>query len=278
MTTLRFKQVDVFTAVPFQGNPLAVVFGADDLSGSEMQRIACWTNLSETTFVLVSEKADFGSRIFSPTTELPWAGHPTVGTGHAVRELGLLPADKDHVTMECQAGLIPLIIDGEEFLAEVPSPRIVPTRPDLNRLRTALGNDSAVDPLLVDVGPLWMATMVDSLDSLYGIRPDNASLSELSQSLSSVGVSVYAIDKNELHVRSFAPAVGVIEDPVCGSGNAAVAVHAKTTGLDTLVGRSYTAIQGHALGRDGRVRVKIEDDRLFIGGRSTTVVDGEIRI
>lgn len=279
MTKLAFKQVDVFADVPFHGNPLAVVFGADDLTQSEMQEIANWTNLSETAFFQSSDKADYRLRIFTPRAELPFAGHPTIGSAHAAREKGLVSPERNSIVQECISGLVPMTIEDDVIMARVPVARVLDKSMDVGRLQGCIGAGGA-DPMIVDVGPHWMVARIDSVDALYSLPINFADLAQWNQNTGTVGLNVYAVDKQgQVHVRSLAPNDGIPEDPACGSGNAAVAVHIETTGQSENTGKSYTARQGRALGRDGRIKVRIADNNeIYIGGQSVTVIDGEIGI
>jgi len=277
---LRFKQVDVFTNEAFHGNPVAVVFGADELTDDEMQTVASWTNLSETTFVQTSSKADYRLRIFTPRFEIPFAGHPTVGTAHAIHEANGKLGAKEEMLQECEAGLIPIRVDANGgILVRVPTPKIVATHIDDGALRAAMGDLDWADPRVIDVGPRWMVARLESCGALYDLPVDESRLVELSDKTDSVGINVYTIDsRDRVHVRAFAPAAGVFEDPVCGSGNAAVGAHIRASKLDAVVGREYVAHQGAAMGRDGEVRVRLEGVDVYIGGNCVTAVDGQITL
>ena len=278
MLQYPFKQVDVFTDKPFYGNPVAVVFNADDISDADMKRIANWTNLSETTFVCKSSSADYRLRIFTPGRELPFAGHPTIGSAHAAREAGLISGDTKEFRQDCIAGIISLSVDDEGGIhAQVPRPKIAPAQMKPDELCDALGPLTCVEPLLIDVGPVWLATRLESVDALYSINIDQARITELSHAVKASGVTVYAVDKaSEVHVRSFAPAEGILEDPVCGSGNAAVAAHIRDSGIIDTIGSTYTARQGAALGRNGKIQVRVDGDDISIGGLAVTAIDGTI--
>ncbi len=278
MPEYPFKQVDVFTDKPFFGNPVAVVFNADDISDADMKRIANWTNLSETTFICKSSSADYRLRIFTPERELPFAGHPTIGSAHAAREAGIISDDTKEFRQDCIAGIIALSVDDEGGIhARVPRPKIAPAQMKPDELCDALGPLTCVEPLLIDVGPVWLATRLESVDALYSINIDPARITELSHAVKATGVTVYALDEaSEVHVRSFAPAEGILEDPVCGSGNAAVAAHIRDTGIMDLVGSTYTARQGAALGRNGKIQVRVDGDDVSIGGQAVTAIDGTI--
>jgi PhzF family phenazine biosynthesis protein len=281
MPQLPFKQIDVFTGKPFYGNPVAVIFNADDIADEDMQRIARWTNLSETTFICAPSNpkdADYRLRIFTPGRELPFAGHPTIGSAHAVREAGLISPDQAHFIQECIAGPIPIQVDDSGGIyAKVPRPSISTDAIDGKAVSELLGVSGVTNPRLVDVGPVWLVAQLESYEALYSMTVNMNGLSDLSRELVATGVTVYAVrNKNEIHVRSFAPLEGVLEDPVCGSGNASVAAHIKETGLHEQIGLSYTACQGAAMGRDGRINVRIEGEEITIGGFAVTVVDGSI--
>jgi PhzF family phenazine biosynthesis protein len=292
VTAYRFKQVDVFTERPFFGNPVAVVLDADGLEAEEMQRIARWTNLSETTFVLrpTSPDADYRLRIFTPGSELPFAGHPTVGSAHAVIEAGVVPTAAPRLTQECDAGLIPLSVSGDgaarEICARAPLPKILTDRcPSVEALSAALRCPISenVRPLTIDVGPIWAVAGLDDPTAVRDCAPDMAALTALSNALGITGVTIFSAQPGQavpLRVRSFAPAQGVPEDPVCGSGNAAVGSYLAFSGLLAKIGSDYTASQGTEIGRDGVVRVHVEDEgrTVTIGGHAVTVVDGTLRV
>jgi len=275
MKSLRFKQVDVFTARPFLGNPVAVVIGAEALDTAEMQRIAGWTNLSETTFLLKSASADYKLRIFTPRQELPFAGHPTIGSAHAALESGFV-AKKSRLTQECGAGIIDLSVedDGRIFLKGPPAKvermeKQIPSIP--------LAPASAV--MKVDVGPIWVVGEMTDAAALAALKPDMSALAEWSESLRVTGTTVFAPSQDSLakiHVRSFAPAHGVAEDPVCGSGNLSVAVFLRENQLLERFGKTYVARQGMQLGRDGRVSVRI-GEKIEIGGHAVTCVEGTLK-
>ena len=272
MKSLRFKQVDVFTAKPFLGNPVAVVIGAEALDTAEMQRIAGWTNLSETTFLLKSAKADYKLRIFTPRQELPFAGHPTIGSAHAALESAFVPR-KAKLVQECGAGLIELSVedDGRIFLKGPPArvQRMEQTIPSV-----PLKPSTPV--VKVDVGPVWVIGEMTDAAALAALKPDMTALAEWSLSLGVTGTTVFARSgesSSAIHVRSFAPAHGVPEDPVCGSGNLSVATYLKDT---KPFGADYVARQGMQMGRDGRVAVRIREDYIQIGGRAVTCVEGTL--
>jgi len=282
MTAVHFKQVDVFTRVPFRGNPVAVVLEGKGLSTAEMQRVAAWTNLSETTFVLPpsSPAADYLLRIFTPRAELPFAGHPTIGSAHAVLEAGVARAKDGRLRQECGAGILELQVDGDTLWLDSP-PATETAFAEIAALEKMLGAKAKGAPLIMNVGPRWLVAELADADAVGGLNPDMAALAELSNRLSIGGVTVYGAardGKSALHVRSFAPAHGIPEDPVCGSGNISVAAYLKKTGQAERYGKGYVARQGMQLGRDGQVSIRYDGGKILLGGNAVTCVEGTLRL
>jgi PhzF family phenazine biosynthesis protein len=271
----RFAQVDVFTDTPYAGNPVAVVLDGDGLDGEEMQRFANWTNLSETTFVLPPEdpQADYRLRIFTPVAELPFAGHPTLGTCHAW--LAGRDHDGDTVTQECGAGLVPIrrAPDGLAFAA----PPLIRSGPVDERLVTeiagvlGLSRAEIYDSQWVDNGPGWVAVLLESAEAVLAVRPRYADLD--------IGIVGPHPDGSAeaIEVRAFFPKGGsIVEDPVTGSLNASLAEWLLRT---QRVSAPYVARQGTALGRAGRVRVSQDPDgTIWVGGGTVTCVVGEVEL
>jgi PhzF family phenazine biosynthesis protein len=273
MANLPFKQVDVFTERPFRGNPVAVVIGAEGLNTAEMQRIANWTNLSETTFLLkpTAAGADYRLRIFTPRQELPFAGHPTIGSAHAALESGFVPR-KSNLKQECGAGILDLTVEDEGIFVRGPNARISDARRTL---------PFASKLLRIDVGPVWIVGEASDSKALASLAPDMAALAQFTLDHEATGVTVFAnSDDGEtaIHVRSFAPAHGIAEDPVCGSGNLSVAAYLKATNSLQRFSKRYVARQGMQVGRDGRVFVRVADDGIRIGGHAVTCVEGTLKI
>jgi PhzF family phenazine biosynthesis protein len=273
MKTLRFKQVDVFTERPFLGNPVAVVIGADELDGATMQRIACWTNLSETTFLLKSTKADYRLRIFTPRMELPFAGHPTLGSAHAALEAGFI-SNNIRIRQECAAGIFELSVEDGKIFVKAPAPKITAVEP-------IPGIDILSAPLRIDVGAVWVVGEVAEASVLAALKPDMAAHAEYGIRHSLAGVTVFAASKEgetAMHVRSFAPAHGIAEDPVCGTGNIAVAAYLNSRNELNRFGKNYVARQGMQVGRDGRIFIRVEPDGIRLGGHAVTCVEGSLRV
>ncbi len=271
----RFAQVDVFTARPFYGNPVAVVLDAEGMSGAEMQRIAQWTNLSETTFVLPPSVAgtDYRVRIFAPNEELPFAGHPTLGTAHAVLEAGIASARNGKVVMQCTAGLVEITV--EEVGLSFRLPRYESRRAlGVERVAGCLGIAALIgDAELIDTGPHWLVARVEDVAAL---SPDAVALKALIAENRASGLTAYAASSpGEIAVRTFFFTDFLVEDPVCGSGNAAVAVHRLRAGT-IRDGEAYLARQGQQIGRDGEIRVRIEGGQIHVGGQCVTCVRGDL--
>lgn len=268
-----FAQVDVFSDRPLLGNPVAVVLDAVGLSAERMQAFTDWTNLSEATFVLPATRseADYRVRIFCPGTELPFAGHPTLGTCHAWLESGGSPAG-DLIVQECEAGLIRIRRHGDILSFAAPPLRRGGLLEDEALARVTEGLGLAASDVVAsqwcDNGPPWQAVLLESADHVKAVVPDRRALDGMF-----VGV-VGPYDAGDVHVevRAFFPgSAGTTEDPVTGSLNAALAPWLVASGKAP---RSYVAGQGGALGRDGRVHIDCIGTDVWVGGESTTVLSG----
>jgi PhzF family phenazine biosynthesis protein len=270
----QFRQVDVFTEEEFLGNPVAVVHGADDLTDEEMRRFARWTNLSETTFLLSpsEERADYRVRIFTPERELPFAGHPTLGSAHAWLEAGGPPARQDLVVQECGAGLIPVRRSPHGHLA-FKAPPLIRSGPvddkELDEIAACLGIKRAEirDAQWADNGPGWVAVELASAEAVLALNPGRVP--------HDVGVfGLYPPGSPEaIEVRAFMPG-GAGEDPVTGSLNASLAMWLLSSGK---VAAPYTASQGTVLGRRGRVHVTTDAEGTpWIGGGTHTMISGSV--
>ena len=274
----RFHQLDVFTAVPLQGNPLAVVHAAEGLSEATMAAFARWTNLSETTFLLPpgDAAADYRVRIFTPGGELPFAGHPTLGSCHAWLAAGGVPRDPAVVVQECGVGLVRVRRQGARLaFAAPPLRRNGPLdEPLLQRIVAALGlaRRDVLHHHWVDNGPGWCAVMLHSAAQVLACRPDPVLLGEIR--LGVVGKQP-AGHEAMFEVRAFVPSLGVGEDPVTGSLNASLAQWLIGAGLAP---PAYMAVQGTALGRDGRVYVEQVNDAVWIGGDVAGCIEGTVRL
>jgi PhzF family phenazine biosynthesis protein len=296
--TVRFKQVDVFTQVPFKGNPLAVVFDADTLDATQMQAIAHWTNLSETTFLLkpTDPAADYRVRIFTTHGELPFAGHPTLGTAHALLESGYQPKQAGKLIQQCGVGLVELEAQADAsgstpsaWAFAAPPVRITPLAQDRYAALSAALRSDAIDfsatPCALDNGATWLVVRLQSAQACLALEPDAAALAALAQSVGTHGLAAYGPhDVNgpaTFEVRCLvvnAASGGLFEDPVTGSANAALA--GLLSEQQRRPGPHYTARQGTVLGRAGNVSVHYDDVRgkTWIGGTSVTIIDGTVRL
>ena len=275
-----FQQVDVFTAAPYLGNPLAVVLDGEGLSTEEMQRFTDWTHLSEATFVLPptpegrAAGADYRLRIFCPGRELPFAGHPTLGSCHAWLQAAGQPRTADRIVQECGAGLVALRRDGARLaFAAPPLRRSGPLDEDeVQRIARGLGvaREDIAAHAWCDNGPGWRGVLLRSAAQVLALQPDGAVLAGLD-----VGVAGPSDAEGiAFEVRAFFPGHGgLAEDPVTGSLNAALAQWLIGAGLAP---RRYVASQGAALGRAGRVHVAQDGAQVWVGGDAVTCVRGEV--
>ncbi len=271
-----FTQVDVFATGPFTGNPLAVVHDAEEVDDGRLAAIARWTNLSETTFLLppTDPDADYRVRIFTGTGELPFAGHPTLGTCHAWLEAGGHPKG-DVVVQQCGVGLVSVRASAGRLAFAAPA--LLRSGPvaadDASRLTTALGvhPDDVLDLAWIDNGPGWVGVRLASARAVLDLEPDPAAMAGLKVAV--VGQAEPGAD-HDVEVRAFyCPGPAVLEDPVTGSANAGLAVWLIDSGV---LPHRYVARQGTRVGADGRVEVERVGDHTWIGGAVRTVVRGTI--
>jgi PhzF family phenazine biosynthesis protein len=306
MKQRSYKQVDVFTAVPYLGNPLAVVLDGSDLSDAEMQHFAHWTNLSETTFLTppspqaAARGADYQVRIFTPSIELPFAGHPTLGSCHAWLQAGGTPQHSDTIVQECQVGLVKIRRDGTRLaFAAPPLTRSNPAPALLARVAAALGlkTHQILAAQVLDNGPVFLGLLLDSPETVLELTPNHLSLKNLGQKVGVAGIEKAQAASNliarsnrearafgprsealeaSMEVRAFAAAMGVNEDPVTGSLNAALA---QWLIADGHAPSSYLASQGSCLGRDGQVHIEQDaQGQIWVGGNSVTCIEGQVNL
>lgn len=284
--------VDVFTTLPMQGNPVAVVLDAEGLSAQDMQTMARWINLSETTFVLPAsdKRADYRLRIFTPVSELPFAGHPTLGSAHAVlasRRLEL--GEQGRLVQECGAGLIDVAVQTRqgrtEYALGLPKASFEELSDEqLHELTDILGVAFMGEwrPLIVDVGARWVIAAYEDRDRLRQLRPHLERLQRWERQTGVHGVTVYAATQEHgprsMEVRSFAPSQGIVEDPVCGSGNGCVAAFRAKRDTSLKAPFVLESEQGWCVERRGRVSLRCDHDaRIEVAGQCVTVVHGRIR-
>ena len=303
MQQRTFKQVDVFTATPYFGNPLAVVLDGSGLDDAAMQRFARWTNLSETTFVLppTQSTADYRVRIFTPGGELPFAGHPTLGSCHAWLATGGQPKSSDFIVQECAKGLINIRRDVANKRLAFAAPSLMRSAPSpvvLAQVASALGLKAAqiIAAQLLDNGPVWLSLLLDTPETVLQLMPNHEQLAKLGVKVGVAGIyplssspliaranrEAQAFTKSEstvapdLEVRAFAACTGVNEDPVTGSLNASLA---QWLMAEELMPEHYTASQGVCMGRAGQVDLQRDSQsQVWVGGQSVTCVDGTVML
>lgn len=304
MKQRAFKQVDVFTPIPYFGNPLAVVMDGSGLDDDAMQRFAKWTNLSETTFLLppADASADYNVRIFTPGGELPFAGHPTLGSCHSWLEAGGQPHSKDFIVQECKVGLVKIRREpGTKRLAfAAPAlKRSAPSPALLAQVAGALGlkATSILAAQCLDNGPMWLGLLLDNPETVLQLAPDHKALAKLGTKVGVVAryphedaapliaranreAKAFAASAPEaapdFEVRAFASPVGIDEDPVTGSLNASLAQWLIAEGHAP---ERYIASQGVCLGRAGQVHIERDAaGQVWVGGESVTCIDGNVRL
>ncbi len=297
MPLRAFRQVDVFAATAYRGNALAVVLDGTSLSQEQMQHFARWTNLSETTFVLPPETdaADYRIRIFTPGGELPFAGHPTLGSCHAWLEAGGRPRSEQFIVQECQAGLVRIRREGSQLAFAAPTlKRSAPSPVVLAQVAGALGVNSAqvVAAQTLDNGPVWLSLLMDSPETVLRLSPNHSELKKIGvkvgvaaiyggasqgNSASQASHSGRAVgDGPRLEVRAFAAPMGITEDPVTGSLNASLA---QWLIADGHLPAQYLAAQGACMDREGRVHIQQDaSGQVWVGGDSITCISGSVSL
>ena len=288
MALLRYLHLDVFAATPGGGNHLGVVIGADCWYTPAMQRFARWTALVETTFLLPASdpQASYRVRIFTPHKEIPFAGHPSIGSAHVALACGLATPRDGLLWQECGAGVLPILVAGNgadrELLLQSPGERILETGMDAHPLLAAClagVEPGALAPALVDGGRRWWLAEVADEASLRRWQPDHAAILALAQASDSMGLCAFARSSGsdfQLAVRAFPAGVGIVEDPASGAANgllAAYIAHAEPQGS---LARGYAVSQGREIGHDARLRVHIDGAVIWTGGHSHIVIDGTL--
>ena len=303
MQQRSFKQVDVFTAAPYLGNPLAVVLDGSGLDDATMQRFARWTNLSETTFLLppTQSTADYRLRIFTPGGELPFAGHPTLGSCHAWLEAGGQPKTEEFIVQECAKGLVNIRRDAACSRLAFAAPSLTRSAPSsdvLAQIASALGIvvERITAAQLLDNGPVWLGLLLASPETVLQLVPNHQQLAKLNVKVGVAGIypsptspliaranrEAKAFNRSEstlgpdLEVRAFAACMGIYEDPVTGSLNASLAQWLMADGL---MPEHYSASQGVCMGRAGMVDLQRDSHgQVWVGGYSVTCVTGVVTL
>ncbi|MBS0582092.1 MAG: PhzF family phenazine biosynthesis protein [Proteobacteria bacterium] len=293
----RYLQVDVFAEHAGGGNPLGVVFAADAWSEADMQRFAAWTNLVETTFVLPPRdtRASYRLRIFTPTREIPFAGHPTIGSAHAALETGRVVPHDGGLLQECGAGLLPIRVEGDgtarRLYVQAPAARVLREGSDEPLLRSVLGDTrlGALAPAFVEGGRRWWVAEFADEASLRGWKPDHAAILALARADDCLGLCCFARTREagagrdesrpyDVVVRAFPAGVGIVEDPASGAANGLIAAYIAQREPEGALARGYRVSQGREMGHDATIDIRIDGGAaVWVGGRSHTVIDGTIR-
>jgi PhzF family phenazine biosynthesis protein len=293
--SIRYLQIDVFAEHAGGGNPLGVVFGADAWSDADMQRFAAWTNLVETTFVLAptDARASYRLRIFTPSKEIPFAGHPTIGSAHAALEIGHVQARDDGLIQECGAGLLPIRIESDRtsrrLYVQAPAARVLRTGTEDSLLRAVLGDTKlgALPPAFVEGGRRWWVAEFADEASLREWKPDHAAILALARAGDSLGLCAFArasdsAEGYHLVVRAFPAGVGIVEDPASGAANGLIAAYIALREPQGPLAGGYRVSQGREMGRDATIDVRIDardggEAAIWVGGRSHTIIDGTLK-
>ena len=290
MAELRFVQLDVFSERAGGGNPLGVVLGAEGWSAARMQEFAAWTDLVETTYLLppTDPQASYRLRIFTPSREIPFAGHPTIGSAHAALDCDFASADDGMLMQQCGAGLLPIRISGEgaarRLLLRSPQAEIVCEGLDADpQLSFVLGDRQlgALGVALVAGGRRWwMAELADEAQ-VRGWHPNHDAIAALARASDTVGLCVFArcADADyQVAVRAFPGGVGIIEDPASGAANGLIAAFIAQREGGGALGQGYRVSQGREMGHDASIDVLIDGpESNWVGGRSHIVIDGQLR-
>src|SRR5690606_15483007 len=286
MKRVRYLQLDVFAARPGGGNPLGVVIGADDWQAADMQAFAAWTNLVETTFLLPPTQAgaSYRVRIFTPTREIAFAGHPTIGSAHAALATGFVQAEGGRLLQECRAGLLPILVEGDGA-----ERRLLVQSPPASVLRRGLDADpqlpgilaglrlGALPPAFVEGGRRWWLAELADEASVRGWHPNHAAIAALAHASDSLGLCVFARCDHpdyDLVVRAFPAGVGIVEDPASGAANGLIAAYIADSEPDGPLGRGYRVSQGREIGKDAQILIRIDGPSIWVGGQTQTVIDG----
>jgi PhzF family phenazine biosynthesis protein len=290
MSKFRYLQLDVFPASRGGGNPLGVVVDASGWSDADMQAFAAWTNLVETTFLLPpsSDPANYRLRIFTPTSEIPFAGHPTIGSAQAALQTGFAQPRDGKLIQECGAGLLPIRVHGDDHTRELfvraPAASVVAIARDIPPgLRAVVGSHAlgALPPALVEGGRRWWVVEFADEAGVRNWQPDHAAILALAKADRCLGICVFARGSNaefELTVRAFPAGVGIVEDPASGAANGLIAAWIAQHEAAGALARGYRVSQGREMGHDARIVVRIDADRaVWVGGRTDIVVDGTLR-
>ncbi|HJR15126.1 MAG TPA: PhzF family phenazine biosynthesis protein [Rhodanobacteraceae bacterium] len=288
MARVRYLHLDVFAASPGGGNHLGVVLDAAHWTSAAMQRFARWNNLVETTFLLAPTRseASYRARIFTPRQEIAFASHPSIGSAHAVLECGLAQPRDGLLWQECEAGVLPIRVNGEDasrcLLLRPPPEQIVSTGLDAHPLLAAALRDiriGSLPPALVEGGRKWWLAEIADEATLRGWNPDHGAIGALARATDSMGLCVFARRTSSapaLVVRAFPAGVGITEDPASGAANGLIAAYLAKAEPAGPFAHAYVVSQGREIGHDAELIVRMEGAEVWVGGRTHTVVHGTL--
>jgi len=289
MKIVNFFQLDVFANRAGCGNSLGVVVGAEHWSGEDMQRFATWTNLVETTFLLppATLESDYRLRIFTPHREIPFAGHPTLGSAHVALDAGLVEPRAGRLLQDCGAGLLPILVEGEgaerALFVQAPPAQVLGTQAEAaQQLQAALAGRrlGSLAPACVAGGRKWWVAELADEAQLREWQPDHAAILALAQGTDSLGLCAFARvahGDHELVARAFPAGAGIVEDPASGAANALVAAFIAEREPAGELARGYRVSQGREIGRDATLVIRIEENGvIWVGGQTVTVIRGEL--
>lgn len=290
MSSHSYFQLDVFCHRPGGGNPLGVVVAADDWSSEAMQAFARWTGLVETTFLLAptTPDASYRVRIFTPQREIAFAGHPSIGSAHAVLEAGIAVPRDGRLVQECQAGLLPVRVEGDgnarQLSVQSPAARVLDRGLDAHPLLAGILQGiplGALPPAFVEGGRRWWLAEFAEESALRAWQPEHAAIGALARASDSLGLCAFARStggESGLCVRAFPAGVGIIEDPASGAANGLIGAWIAEAEPQGPLARGYTVSQGREIGHDARIVVRIDDDgAVWVGGRTGTILEGVVR-
>lgn len=289
MLPLRYLQLDVFPASTGGGNPLGVVFGAAHWNGDQMQRFAAWTNLVETTFVLPPRAVDasYRLRIFTPSKEIAFAGHPSIGSAHAIVQTGWTRPRDGQLIQECDAGILPIRVHENhgvrQIFIQAPAASVIHDGDAaLETLQPVLGRQplGTLGAALIDGGRRWWVAEFADEEQLRAWQPDHAAMKALAQASDSLGLCGFARshgDDYQLAVRAFPAGAGIVEDPASGAANGLIATYIARREPDGPLARGYQVSQGREIGHDARLVLHIDDaGHVWTGGHTRTIIDGQL--
>lgn len=288
MQDFRYLQLDVFSARTGGGNPLGVVVDAASWTAQNMQAFAAWTGLVETTFVLPpsSPEASYRLRIFTPSREIPFAGHPTIGSAHAVLQAGVAKAKNGRLMQECGAGLLPIRVEGEgasrNLFLQSPAARVLTENAPEPLLEAALGSTAlgSLPPAFVEGGRRWWIAEFADEAAVRSWRPDHAAIGALARATDCLGLCVFARSPSpdyEVVVRAFPAGVGIVEDPASGAANGLIAAWIAKAEPNGPLAHGYRVSQGREIGHDASILIRIEQQQIWVGGNTRTILRGRLQ-